>query len=144
MGRIALCGLLLLSVSGCLGLGSAPPNDVVLSTNAPVVDESLPGRQTGHGTNPQTQLAQSLATSARWRRSRPVDFGELDRPTGAPMPAAITPGKPAATGVDMRAAAPAPRAAHDPAHDSNVDSVTSIDRLMSRAKTAARTICDRC
>lgn len=146
MGRIALCALLLSSVSGCLGLGGMPSSDVVLSANAPVVDESRPAQQAGRGTQPTAQLAQSLAQTARWRRERPFDFKELERPTGGTMPSAISSAKPAETGVEMRAAAPtaAPRTAREPVRDADTDSVTAIDKLETRARTAARSICDRC
>ena len=139
MRRIALCGLVLLTTSGCLR--SMPSETVVLATGGPVVDESLPVRQVGRGTDPTAQLARSSVLTTRWRNERAVDFSELDRPTGAPMPIASPSGRPGASaGVEMRAAPPAPRASRDPA----VDSVGALDRLETRAKTAARSICDRC
>ena len=167
LGRIALGGLLLSSVSGCLGLGlgSTPASTIVLSSNAPVVDESVPERQPARGTDPEAQLVRSAALTARWRRERPTDFGELDRPTGAPRPApapsgaakldAASPGAPVAgsarlgapsRGVEMRAAAPAPHGTREPArsHDPVIDAVTALDRLEIRAKSAARAICNHC
>ncbi|WP_336492332.1 hypothetical protein [Methylobacterium nigriterrae] len=151
--HVLLGALSALLVSGCSHLLPVGQTQVAAipaaEGDAPVVDTpataAKPARHAG--VDPLATLDRSAAARIRWQQRPPVDFKELDRPTGL-MPAARAATAPIAgadpTGTASVAGKPPRSARSRTAPDPVADSEATLRSLESRGRSAVGTICSQC